>query len=96
MQSRILNWSCLFLSAYDNPIPGNAYGNHYYVGLQETAGRVPGTWQWLDGTPLHYNRWMPGEPNHAGARVALLDLGTYELEDINGRRKYPFICEIDL
>ena len=46
----------------------NFNSNYFYIGLTDVGN--PGTYAWLDGTPLNYTNWAPGYP-------AVLTLNTF-------------------
>jgi hypothetical protein len=46
-----------------------------YIGLFQPAGSAEptGNWQWVDGTPVSYINWYPGQPdNYVGDDIAFL------------------------
>jgi hypothetical protein len=45
-------------------------GKHYWLGLYQDINAAnysepSGGWKWVDGSPLTYSNWNPGEPNNA-------------------------------
>ena len=80
---------------YEFTVFSSASGAEFYwTDLRETSGTVPGTWEWGDGTPLHYpstDPWSPGEPSSAQSdRAALYNKRLYDLYPTTYRN---FICE---
>ena len=68
----------------------------YWIDLRELTSSVPGTWEWGDGTPLHYpstDPWIPGEPNKASYVRAALSKSTTRLSDTPSTSTKHFICE---
>ncbi|XP_072042584.1 C-type mannose receptor 2-like [Amphiura filiformis] len=41
--------------------------HYYYIGLHDTE--IEGQFEWVDGTPLDFIAWNPGEPNNAAGHV---------------------------
>ena len=69
----------------------------YHIGLHELTRTVPGEWQWLDGTPLTYDKWQPGQPKYGAEWAAMLYKQDLLMGDV--RPTYPlvpFICEYEL
>jgi len=48
----------------NNFLQANNSGLQAYIGLTDEV--TEGTFLWVDGTPLNYTNWSPGEPNNAG------------------------------
>ncbi|MHB1038240.1 MAG: Calx-beta domain-containing protein [Pirellulales bacterium] len=55
-----------FLASYwaSNPWPPGAYFCNALLGLTDLGH--PGTYEWIDGTPLTYTNWAPGYPVNNG------------------------------
>lgn len=39
--------------------------------------KVNGKWRWVDGEPVYYTSWEPGEPNNSGNHAAFAGGGPY-------------------
>ena len=42
------------------------YTDFVYIGLSDY--KTENSWEWVDGTPLLFENWVPGEPNNEGNR----------------------------
>ncbi|MDQ3140797.1 MAG: HYR domain-containing protein [Bacteroidota bacterium] len=68
-------------------------GQSAFIGLHDS--RIEGLWEWLDGSPLTYTNWYPGQPNGANGDqdyVEILPDGTWNDQYSDCVREY--ICEI--
>lgn len=51
-------------AAVNNFLQANNSGLQAYIGLTDEI--TEGTFLWVDGSPITYTNWSPGEPNNAG------------------------------
>lgn len=51
-------------AAVNNFLQANNSGLQAYIGLTDEI--TEGSFRWVDGSPLTYTNWNPGEPNNAG------------------------------
>ena len=68
-----------------------------WIGLHDRDG--DGTFQWVDGTPVNYYRWVTGEPGIANTNecVELISANNRNWESISCETtKISFLCEIDI
>ena len=68
-----------------------------WIGLHNRDG--DGTFQWTDGTPVTYYRWVTGEPGIANTNecVELISANNRNWESISCETtKISFLCEIDI
>lgn len=63
----------------------------WYCGLNDLASE--GSFVWLDGLPVGYTVWAPGEPSNTGDEdcVVLYDAGDWN--DQNCANAAPYVCE---
>jgi len=60
-----------------------------------TDEKIEGHFEWIDGQPVIFSNWLPGQPNNSGGdedHVELLPDGGWN--DRNGATQREFICEI--
>lgn len=78
-------------NAQTNSLLANALPTGFaYIGLTDEI--TEGTFLWVDGTPLSYTNWNPGEPNNAGGGedyVAISNTGTWN--DTPGGNGFSFL-----
>ncbi|XP_070539201.1 perlucin-like protein [Ptychodera flava] len=78
----------LFLKAFTR------HQRHIWIGVTDVE--VEGVWVWVDGSPLTYSNWMPGEPNNAGKREHCAHLYSNQhgkWNDYPCSTRFGFICE---
>ena len=68
-----------------------------WIGLQRKAD---GNFQWVDGSPLEYNKWYPGEPNDTGGREDCGHMGTsgggWNDSPCDWEVKPAFVCKMPI
>jgi len=78
----------------NNPL---LHGKYYWIG--GAALEVKLKYRWIDGTPLTYTNWYPGEPNDAGKNEDCMELMSesynYQWNDgVCTNLGKGFICQI--
>lgn len=66
-----------------------------WIGLSDEA--VEGQWQWVNGEPVSFTAWEPGEPN-GGRGENYVNIGhasTYTWNDGSGWSRQPFVVEFN-
>ena len=74
----------------------SSIASSYWTDLLETTKSVPGTWEWGDGTPLHYpstDPWYPDKSQTASYLRAVLRKRDTFLRDLPSSMDRHFICE---
>jgi hypothetical protein len=70
--------------------------DRYWIGLNDIHRE--GTFEWASGSPVHYTRWAPGEPNDAGGNEDCVQINRYhpsdEWNDEPCDQLLRFVCEI--
>lgn len=77
----------------------NTLASQHFIGIDDLT--TQGTYVWIDGSPLTYQNWRPGEPNNKQSMVCEHeDCGTIfsagQWNDACCVSKLPFVCEADL
>jgi hypothetical protein len=69
------------------------FGGPFWLGLSDRAEE--GVWAWVDGTPVDFTQWWPGEPNDSGSEdCAGSNFGDWGWwNDYNCSTGLPFVCE---
>ena len=67
-----------------------------WIGMSDEAEE--GKFRWIDGAPMTYANWLPGEPNDGKDRGAAEDcvtltLGSGQWNDIECGTPLPYVCE---
>ncbi|XP_030609441.1 ladderlectin-like isoform X1 [Archocentrus centrarchus] len=60
-----------------------------------TDGQQEGYWFWMDGTPLTYANWCPGEPNNSYGKESCMEMnfsGNKCMNDEGCSSKFPSVC----
>jgi len=74
----------------------NSYsGDKWWMGFNDL--QQEGKWQWVDGSPVGYTNWEPGEPNDTGGEDCGQLNRFYPSDTWNDEpcdQGLPFVCEI--
>jgi hypothetical protein len=77
--------------------PSGANEFFVWIGLWDPSGS--GTFQWVNGDPLIYTNWAPGEPNNLGGSEWAGELRTIDFggqwNDLNGSFAHYGVIEYD-
>jgi hypothetical protein len=75
------------------PEPAPGAGGGWFIGLSDAASR--GAFTWVDGGPLSFTAWLPGEPNDGGADedCAEMDQVGGGWNDVPCSMTRAFVCE---
>uniref|UniRef100_A0A914PM20 C-type lectin domain-containing protein n=1 Tax=Panagrolaimus davidi TaxID=227884 RepID=A0A914PM20_9BILA len=66
----------------------------FWIGLNNMM--PSGNWTWMDGTPLDFTDWAPGEPkNVTGNNCATLSINDGYWRSENCFKTKPYICKVD-
>ncbi|MBL8945959.1 MAG: hypothetical protein JNK45_22535 [Myxococcales bacterium] len=73
--------------------PPSGVGGGWFIGLSDAASR--GAFTWVDGGPLSFTAWLPGEPNDGGGDedCAEMDLAGGGWNDVPCSMVRAFVCE---
>lgn len=66
-------------------------GQSYWIGLTDIAAE--GKFVWVNGAPLTYTNWAPGEPNNANNEDCVQTVGNYQWNDIGCTVTLAYMCE---
>lgn len=73
------------------------FGENSWIGLSDTD--TEGVYVWVDGSPLTYERWHPGEPNNAGDGedyIEIIQSGNWNDISLDGGGDNRPVCECPL